>query len=107
MESDLPSGCAVIIPNHINHLGILLSAKHSNLHPNSLYHRSPDDFKFVTSPPYSFSVTSGGDSAAASSINFMSASGLLKKLFMLRYSISTMRTIVASPEKLHRLSREL
>ena len=36
----------------------------------------------------------------------MSASGMLKKLFMLRYSISTMRTIVASPEKLHRLCNE-
>ncbi|WP_198506733.1 hypothetical protein [Prevotella amnii] len=32
---------------------------------------------------------------------------MLKKLFMLRYSISTMRTIVASPEKLHRLRNEL
>ena len=37
----------------------------------------------------------------------MSASGILKNLFILRYSISTMRTIVASPEKLHRLSMEL
>ena len=41
----------------------------------------------VTSPPHSFSVVSGGDSAAASSMSFMSASGMLKKLFMLRYSI--------------------
>lgn len=37
----------------------------------------------------------------------MSASGILKKLFMLRFSISTIRTMVARSEKLQRLSSEL
>ncbi|MBQ9642221.1 MAG: Ig domain-containing protein, partial [Bacteroidaceae bacterium] len=47
---------------------LLLSAKRSYSYPNSLRDRSRDSFFFVTSPPYSFSLSSGGDSAACSSI---------------------------------------
>ena len=37
----------------------------------------------------------------------MSASGILKNVSILRYSIMTIRTIVASPEKLQCLSNEI
>jgi hypothetical protein len=54
-----------------------------------------------------FSLSAAGHSATGSSMTFMSAFGMLKKVSMLSYSISTIRSIVASPQKLHHLSSRL